>query len=145
MTVSKDSHLEPQVKHNLTSWLPPTGLDITLLPVGRWWDAVRVPVSIGESAFRLLAGDTGAVIKDPYSARLYWLVRPETATDWTIPRVTVLSAGSYIGVPAWHRVHAPGLRWLAAPDRGRHLTDPVRLHAALEAALALNPAPEAAR
>ncbi|MFC0600017.1 hypothetical protein [Streptomyces palmae] len=115
------------------------------MPAGRWWDAVRVPVSFGETAFRFLGGDTGAVIKDPYCARLYWLVRPQSAVGWTIPQVTVLGKGSYIGVPPWHRRKSCGLRWLTAPDRGRHLTEPKRLHAALTTALTLHPMPETQR
>jgi hypothetical protein len=119
----------------MTKWAPPSGLDAELVSAGRWWDAVRVPVYLGERVLDLLNDASGAVIRDPYGpAYLYWLVRPGAADGWTLPEVAgvrVLGAASYVVVPPRDPVRPDGLGWAVPFRPGRYLTDAVRLHAAL--------------
>ncbi|MFI0778041.1 hypothetical protein [Streptomyces sp. NPDC021212] len=115
-------------------WTPPNGSDITVLPTGRWWDAVRASAAVGEHALRLLGPESGAVIQDRHGP-LYWLVRPGTAEGWDVRDVRVLGAGvgaaSFIGVPPVHRTARPGTHWRVPVGPGRYLTDAALLRGAL--------------
>ncbi|WP_039937167.1 hypothetical protein [Streptomyces himastatinicus] len=119
-------------------WTPPCGHELTVLPAGRWWDAVRATEPVGERALRLLGADSGAVIQDRYGP-LYWLVRPGAADGWDVRDVRVLglstTTASYIGVPPGHRTTSPGTHWRIAVGPDRYLTDAARLRGALLAAL----------
>lgn len=117
------------------SWAPaPATEDITLLPVGRWWDAIRVTATLGEHALRLLGRRSGAVIQDDTYGKLYWLIEPDSARSWHLRHVRVLTAlideVTLLGVPPVEWTAGPGLYW-RTPLTGRHLTDTRRLHEAL--------------
>ena len=115
-------------------WTPPSGSDITVLPTGRWWDAVRASATVGEHALRLLGPESGAVIQDRHGP-LYWLVRTGAADGWDVREVRVLggAAGSacYLGVPPAHRTARPGTHWRIPIGPGRYLTDAALLRGAL--------------
>ncbi|MDT3396822.1 hypothetical protein RKE29_09230 [Streptomyces sp. B1866] len=110
-------------------------------PVGVWWDAVRVPASVGERALRLLGEQTGAVIADPPGIRLYWLIGTGAADAWdhgALQPVHLLRAHSFLVVPPAHRVTGPGVHWRLRPTADRRLTEPRALHTALRIALTLH-------
>ncbi|SBT89529.1 hypothetical protein GA0115233_101022 [Streptomyces sp. DI166] len=83
---------------------------IALIPLGRHFDAVRIPAEVAHLAFashdqavverrlaRHLRG--GPVIHDPEGHRYYALVPPGTAQDWTAPGAECLGRDVYLGVP----------------------------------------------
>ncbi|WP_251022872.1 hypothetical protein [Streptomyces sp. ISL-10] len=115
-------------------WVQPYGLDVRTLPAGRWWDAVRVPLSLGIRALDRLGGDTGPVIKDGHGSILYWLVKPGAADHWQLPEVRVLGPGCHVAVPPQHRMDGPGLHWCIPLTSERYWTSLGRLHSALQAA-----------
>lgn len=117
-------------------WVEPYGVEVRTLPAGRWWDAVRVPLSLGVRALEHLGHDTGAVIKDGYGSVLYWLIRPTAADHWRLPEVQVLGPRCHVAIPAQHRTSGPGLYWRVPLTRQRYRTGPEPLHFALRAALA---------
>ncbi|SER51225.1 hypothetical protein [Streptomyces qinglanensis] len=115
-------------------WSPPVHAPFALLPVGVWWDAVRVPYARGWGVVRTLGEACGAVIGDPHRSWLYWLVPPGggglPAREGEVVR---LSVACWLPVPARTRTEPPGPYW-AVPyggADGRGLTDPLRLRAAL--------------
>ncbi|MDJ1134145.1 hypothetical protein [Streptomyces iconiensis] len=115
-------------------WPLPTGLDAVLLPAGEWWDAVRVPVFLGEGVLARLGPASGAVIRDPYGSRLYWLIEPRTAREWTFcefASVQVLGTASWVTVPPGTRRSPPGPHWAVPCTPTTFLTPTSRLHAAL--------------
>ncbi|MFI9772083.1 hypothetical protein ACIHJG_35260 [Streptomyces sp. NPDC052415] len=97
---------------------------LALLPLGRIFDAVRIPVAVAHRAFaghdvsvvcrrmaRHLHG--GPVIHDPEGRRYYALVPPGTARDWQAPAAQCLGEGTYLGVPHPTLTElAPGTRLL---------------------------------
>jgi hypothetical protein len=94
-------------RHMTTSiepWTPPSGRSAKLQPAGRSWDVVRVPLSIGigKRTLGLLGDTTGAVIQNPFDEVLYWLIAPDSATEWDmtlLPGIQVWGATAYIEVP----------------------------------------------
>jgi hypothetical protein len=116
-------------------WMRQDGAQARLLPAGRWWDAVRVPLGLGSHAMRHLGDETGAVITDGYGRILYWLIRPGTAADWRLPEVQVLGAGCHVVVPPAHRTTGPGPHWRVPPARDHECTSAPALHSALRASL----------
>jgi len=92
---------------------------------GQWWDAVRVPRHIGEAVLTALGDTSGAVIEDPASGLLYWLVPPGSAADWGLPAqsgVQVYGAATYLTVPGPQRTAGP--HWRVPPSPSRCLTPP---------------------
>ncbi|WP_240677874.1 DUF7848 domain-containing protein [Actinacidiphila soli] len=86
-------------------WLP-TGRLVAMRPAGQWWDAVRVPRSLGEPALTALGPACGAVIEDPGGALLYFLIQPGQAAHWQMPPnsgVRVQGAATYLAVPGPQR------------------------------------------
>ncbi|MCM1972350.1 hypothetical protein [Streptomyces sp. G1] len=92
---------------------------LALIPLGRIFDAVRIPAETARLAFashdqaaverrmaRHLRG--GPVIHDPEGHRYYALVPPGTAQQWTAPAAECLGEDTYLGVPHPH---------LTAPDQ----------------------------
>jgi hypothetical protein len=104
-------------------------------PAGEWWDAVRVPRSLGEPVLTALGPACGAVIEDPGGALLYFLVQPGQAAHWQMPPnsgVLVQGAATYLAVPGPQRTAGP--HWRVPPTQTRCLTDGYQLHAVLQAA-----------
>ncbi|MEU9055020.1 MULTISPECIES: hypothetical protein [unclassified Streptomyces] len=116
-------------------WMQPGSVEVRIVAAGGWWDAVRVPLDLGTDALRHLGDETGAVIADGFSGRLYWLIPPGSAADWQLPHVRVLGRGWHVAIPPLHRVTRPGLYWQVHPSRGHEWTNTPRLHSALRTAL----------
>ncbi|WP_369232638.1 hypothetical protein AB5J56_11735 [Streptomyces sp. R21] len=116
-------------------WMQSSTLQVRLVAAGEWWDAVRVPLTLGNKALEHLGDRTGAVIKDGFGSCLYWLIRPGTAADWNLAQVKVLGPGSHVAVPPLHRVTGPGLYWQVPPSRDREWTSAALLHTALRTSL----------
>ncbi len=121
-------------------WQPPFAADIEPLPVGKWWDAVRVTPAVGERALSLLGDDTGAVIHDSYGT-LYWLIAIGSAAGWHLRGTRVLcelaDEVTYLGVPPvdWTEPsHKGNTHWRVPLGPGRYLTDARLLREALAAA-----------
>ncbi|MFI7242777.1 hypothetical protein [Streptomyces qinglanensis] len=129
----------------MTVWWPlPKGLDAVLLPAGEWWDAVRVPAYLGEGVLTRLGSASGAVIRDPYGSRLYWLVEPESAQGWSFcefAAVQVLGEASWVTVPPSSRLHPPGPHWAVPCTPAGSLTPTAALQAALHATITQNLGP----
>ncbi|WP_037866231.1 hypothetical protein [Streptomyces sp. NRRL S-1868] len=120
------------------TWPLPSGPDALLLPAGQWWDAVRVPIYLGKDVLRRLGSTSGAVIRDPYGCRLYWLIKPGSAREWTFPEfaaVQVLSTASWVTVPPRTRLRPPGPHWAVPCCPGATLTSTGQLHEALHATI----------
>ncbi len=125
-------------------WMQPGSVEVRTVAAGGWWDAVRVPLGLGIDALRHLGDETGAVIRDGFGERLYWLIPPGSAADWDLPRVPVLGRGCHVVIPPIHHVTCPGLCWQVPPSRGHEWTNTPRLHSALRTALLRekSPAPD---
>lgn len=119
-------------------WKPPSAADVEALPVGRWWDAVRVTPVVGDRALKLLGDTTGAVIQDGYTT-LYWLIAVGSAKSWHLRQVHVLTKladeDHYLGVPPVHWTTGPGTHWRVPLGRDRFLTDTRALWDALAEAV----------
>ncbi|QKV97885.1 hypothetical protein HUT19_28800 [Streptomyces sp. NA02950] len=115
-------------------WTPPNTKDVELLPVGRWWDAVRVAPPVAARALGALGEASGAVIQDTYGT-LYWLVAVGSARTSHLRHVRVLTAladeSTYLGVPPASWTEGPGPHWRVPLTDGRHLTDAHALWTAL--------------
>jgi hypothetical protein len=74
--------------------MQPGSVEVRTVAAGGWWDAVRVPLGLGTDALRNLGDETGAVIRDGFGGRLYWLIPPGSAADWELPHVRVLGRGA---------------------------------------------------
>ncbi|MEU8824330.1 hypothetical protein [Streptomyces sp. NPDC048636] len=118
-------------------WTPPPATDVEPLPVGRWWDAVRVSPGVGERALGLLGDDTGAVIQDSYGT-LYWLISIGSAASWHLRGTRVLcelvDEMTYLGVPPVDWREGPRIHWRVPLGPDRYLTDTRLLWEALAAA-----------
>nr|WP_180218306.1 hypothetical protein [Streptomyces albus] len=116
----------------------PKGLDAVLLPAGEWWDAVRVPAYLGEGVLARIGALSGAVIRDPYGSRLYWLIEPGSANEWSFDEFTavqVLGTANWVTVPPRNRLHPPGPHWAVPCSPAASLTPAACLHAALQATI----------
>ncbi|TQK42416.1 hypothetical protein FBY35_3820 [Streptomyces sp. SLBN-118] len=122
-------------------WVQLCGREVQALPAGQWWDAVRVPLSLGVRALEYLGDDVRAVIKDDYGSMLCWLIRPGSADHWQSPQVQVLGQNCHMAVPPQHRTFGPGLHWHVPPTREQYWTSTKRLHSALHTALAATTLP----
>ena len=124
----------------MTVWWPlPTDLDAELLPAGEWWDAVRVPTYLGEGVLARLGPASGAVIRDPYGSRLYWLIEPGSAQEWVFcefASVQVLGSASWVTVPPGDRLAPPGPHWAIPCTPTTSLTPALHLHSALHMTIA---------
>ncbi|WP_208874799.1 hypothetical protein [Streptomyces armeniacus] len=109
----------------------PTGTDVEMQRAGILWDGVKAPAWAGDRVLARLGERSGAVLRDPWSDTLYWLIRPGAADGWRLPHVTVLGVACYVAVPPVHRTNGLGPHWAVPPDHDRQLTDPALLHEAL--------------
>ncbi|MFK0120721.1 hypothetical protein [Streptomyces sp. NPDC090994] len=101
----------------------------TLEDVGRDWDAIRIPRSVGLSAADVLGARSGAILDD--GAVVYFFVPVGTASTWTDDTTRALGTGSTLVVPPRRRTAGPGPFWRICPSDGGMLTDPGALAAAL--------------
>ncbi|MFI9769581.1 hypothetical protein ACIHJG_22320 [Streptomyces sp. NPDC052415] len=83
---------------------------LTLIPLGKLFDAVRISESLVHSAAEASDPSTvnawlgssfnsRPVIHDPAGRRYYALVPPGTARGWAAPTAACLGDGTYLGVP----------------------------------------------
>ncbi|MFE1956723.1 DUF6415 family natural product biosynthesis protein [Streptomyces sp. NPDC059479] len=117
-------------------WTPPTGTTVEMVPVGRYWDAVRVRSYIGERVIERMGANSGAVIEDWHGQVLYWLIPLGAADAWDLPlsAVVPLSVATFLSVPpVSYTGEEKRLRWIVPLTATRYLTDPVLLHDALTA------------
>jgi hypothetical protein len=97
---------DPRTAHD--GWESAAG--ISVLPLGRLFDAVRVPddtihhaagssdpAEVSERLAAYLPG--GAVIHDPIHRRYYCLTPPGTTSSWAATTAECLGAGTHLGVP----------------------------------------------
>lgn len=106
---------------------------IKVSPVGRTFDVVKVPSSLGRLVVE--AGIEGPVISEPAGLAYFFLVPVGTSDTWPIAAAGVQCLGdtSYVAVPVREVVVPPGPHWLQCPvdlERrvDRHgLVDPARL------------------
>ncbi|WP_328876261.1 hypothetical protein OHT76_42795 [Streptomyces sp. NBC_00287] len=100
------AHPSPAAPHREWS----SAARLALIPLGRLFDAVRIPAAVAHHAFashdvsvvaRRLARHMqgGPVIHDPDGRRYYALVPPGTAKEWRAPAAQCLGEGTYLGVP----------------------------------------------
>ncbi|MFF3689482.1 hypothetical protein [Streptomyces sp. NPDC002187] len=122
--------------NRVPQWVQLCDREVQALPAGQWWDAVRVPLSLGVRALEYLGGDARAVIKDDYGSILYWLIRKGSADHWQLPQVQVLGQNCHVAIPPQHRTSGPGLHWHVLATREGYWTSTERLHSALHSALA---------
>jgi hypothetical protein len=115
-------------------WLP-SGRDIAMRPAAQAWDAIRVPAHIAQRALNMLGDASGAVICDPWSSAVYWLVPVGIAATWEMRETRALGESQYVGVPSTAHRTRPGPHWLIPPTEDRCHTDPQLLRAALLAAI----------
>ncbi|MFI9005114.1 hypothetical protein [Streptomyces sp. NPDC053541] len=121
----------------LTDWLP-AGRTITMRPAGTWWDAVRAPRHLGLTALGVLGSTSGAVIEDPGSGSLLWLVEPGRSVNLrSLPEaaaVEVYSETMHVPVPGPQRTAGP--LWRIPPTTRRWATSAAALEQALRYAVA---------
>ncbi|PGH48137.1 hypothetical protein [Streptomyces sp. Ru87] len=116
------------------SWTPPAQYE--LQAAGTVWDAVQAPSYLGDRALPRIGEASGAVVRDPYAHRLYWLLPPGATRSWTpLSHIQVYGPGCWIEVPPADRTRGLGPYWVVAPRPGRLLTNARVLHAALSDAL----------
>lgn len=120
----------------------PTIADCVLEPAGHDWDAVRVPLTIGQRALDILGRRSGAVIDDPREQVLYWLIRTGSAAVWQLSDIRVLGLGAHVTIPPERRTQRPGPHWRICPGDGQLVTDAHALHAAISDALTPRPLPQ---
>ncbi|MGW7517379.1 hypothetical protein ACWGJ2_17490 [Streptomyces sp. NPDC054796] len=119
------------------SWAPPSGVAAELLPAGVYWDAVQVPAYLGDRVLDRLGRESGAVIRDPFSRRLTWLVDPRATQGWTVPEascVQLLSTTQYLTIPPGWCTRSASPHW-TRPWDAHGLTDARLLHVVLDAVI----------
>lgn len=127
--------------------------DVALLPVGRRWDAVKLPALVVHrvagsheaDSVRLMLrkfGICGPVVVDPHRS-YYALVPSGTAAQWEVRDVPCLGPACYLATPAVTRTEPPGIHWLVLPDgTGQDLSDAMGIRSLI--AVAHGPRPKAA-
>ncbi|MFI5806516.1 hypothetical protein [Streptomyces sp. NPDC051561] len=105
---------------------------VALLPLGRRFDAVRVPGELVRAALAANGSPAGPLILDPHSAMYYALVPPRTTETWVCAFGTCLGQGAWLGVPHPERVGPPGPHWVTRGDRPTSLCRPSRVRELIE-------------
>ncbi|WP_217189444.1 hypothetical protein [Streptomyces buecherae] len=100
----------------MTSWAPPPGDDVSLLPAGRQWAMVCAPTALGE--WVTTYGCSGAMIAGPAGSA--WLIPPEDTSGWRrmhqpIARHVDVIARGHALVPHAGRTRGPGPHWVHPP------------------------------
>ncbi len=123
-------------------WMPPPNT-IRMCEVGRWWDAVVIPQTLGLDVLEVLDHKTGRtpgpVIWDqnPPRPRLYFLVPVGTSDAWDAAGAEALGPTTFVGVPGPTTLDPPGPHWLCPPDPDspKSLVDAEALAAAIKTTL----------
>jgi hypothetical protein len=113
-------------------WMTQT--NIVMLPLGKLFDAVRVPTEKGQVA--LDAGIGGPVVCSPEDDVHYFLVPPGTDTTWAhTTEIMCWGDGTYLMVPSLLVTTPPNVHWVQAPDGTGTLVEPEGLAASLAGAV----------
>jgi hypothetical protein len=115
-------------------WLPPDGI-VWHVAGGEHWDTVRVPHNLGLIAIDRLGRRCGAVICDPWSRTLFFLVERDSTTDWNVRGTFAGSTATYVTVPPLDG-RLSHLHWQRPPAEGCVVTSTDHLHTALTEAVA---------
>lgn len=102
-----------------------------ILPLGRAFDAVRVPADL---AAQLVGSPvlTGPVLRTPEAGDIYVLVPPGSADSWPASSTCqCLGAGHYLTIPDPSRCGPAGVHWVTPPDGSVALSDPDQLATAI--------------
>jgi hypothetical protein len=111
-------------------WMSQT--TIVMLPLGRLFDAVRVPSQKGAAV--VAGGIPGPVVCSPEDDVHYFLVPPGTAEEWDhTTEIMCWGDGTYLMVPSLLVTVPPTVHWTQAPDGAGLLVNPQTLALALEA------------
>ena len=100
-----------------------------LLPLGRVWDAVKVPRRQGLAVVE--SGIEGPVIYDPAGQFVFFLVPPGTYVMWQLEGTSCLGDACWLSTPVPEVTHPPGPHWLQPPDGSGKLVDAEALRSAL--------------
>lgn len=115
-------------------WLPPDGT-VWHVAGGEHWDIVRTPRNLGLIAMERLGDRCGAVICDPWSRILFFLVEPGSTVGWEVRGTFAGSTATYVTVPPLDGCE-PQLHWQRPPAGGCIITRTDHLRAALAEAVA---------
>ncbi|MET8816100.1 hypothetical protein ABZW47_29365 [Streptomyces sp. NPDC004549] len=103
-------------------WVPPSG-GLRTWPVGQYFDAVRIPESIGPPLARALAkmGALGPVLAHPYSGSWHLLTEPGAMSSgpWAGAGIRLLRSGTRLTVPAADVTRGRDVHWHVPPGGGR--------------------------
>lgn len=112
-------------------WLSPEGA-VWNVEAGTYFDAIRVPRTIGLSAISDLDGQSGAVICDPWSRIMYFLTEPSSTRDWQVRETVPCGPATYVVVPPLD-ARETVLHWAVPPSLKRPFTPVDRLREVLQA------------
>jgi len=112
-------------------WLPPEGT-VWNVEAGIHFDAIRVPRTLGVSALGDLQEEGGAVICDPWSRIMYFLVEPSSTLDWQVRETLRCGPATYVVVPPLNAQETV-LHWAVPPSPDCPFFPVGRLHDALTA------------
>lgn len=110
----------------------PSAADCTLEDAGQYWDAIRVPRTVGRPAVAILGSRCGAVVDDPLSSVFYFFTPVGTAIGWNVAGTRALGDGAAVAIPPARRTEGHGPHWRVCPGEDGWITDPHALQAALE-------------
>ncbi|MER7050038.1 hypothetical protein [Streptomyces jumonjinensis] len=112
-----------------------------MLPTGRRFDAVRIPIELVHAAAGTVAHFTiaehltaaldGPVIYDP-NHWYYALVPPGTTDAWTCGLARCLGRGAWLSVPRTDLTEHTHLHWCVSMNAPGHLCDPATVAALIE-------------
>jgi hypothetical protein len=88
---------------------------VALLPLGRRFDAVRIPEVLVRAALRAHGTVDGPMLLDPGNGMYYALVPPRSTETWACAFGTCLGRGAHLGVPHPSRLGPPGAHWVVPP------------------------------
>ncbi|MEU4796930.1 hypothetical protein [Streptomyces sp. NPDC023327] len=128
---------------------------VALLPLGRRFEAVRLPERLVLAAvcttdpqqIAVLLGRAlnGPVIHDnrAMGGTYYALTRPRTGRAWAHQAIApCLGTGTYLGVPRLDRRKPPGTHWTIPPRFEGDLCEPCTVAALITYAVSVSPEPE---
>lgn len=115
-------------------WLPLRST--RCVPVGCWWDAIRVPEETAIRVYDVLA-PRGPVLANPYSQVWHFLLDLGSVANWRVPPSRRMRAGSLLAIPPGElllqreefRSRSRDVHWVVPPGQGR--TQPIALSKAL--------------
>ncbi len=89
--------------------IPAARMRLTLERGGDRWDAIRVPLVIGETVMVRLGAACGSVVSD--GMRMWFFVDPGDGWELEMPGVIVINRSGHVLMPAEGIVSLPGPHW----------------------------------